>query len=89
MLEVGVRELRDGLSRYLATVKQGEVLTVTEHGTPIARIVPIGLGDPERLTLEQLAAEGRATIPAGPKRPAGQPVEGLGTASDLIPLQRR
>lgn len=38
-VEVGVRELRDHLSRYLERVKVGEELTVTEHGRPIARLV--------------------------------------------------
>jgi prevent-host-death family protein len=38
-LEVGVRDLRDHLSRYLERVKAGEELTVTEHGRPIARLV--------------------------------------------------
>lgn len=37
--EVGVRDLRDHLSRYLERVKAGEELTVTEHGRPIARLV--------------------------------------------------
>jgi len=36
--EVGVRELRDHLSRYLERVKAGEELIVTEHGRPIARL---------------------------------------------------
>jgi prevent-host-death family protein len=38
-VEVGVRDLRDHLSRYLERVKAGEELTVTEHGRPIARLV--------------------------------------------------
>jgi len=38
-VEIGVRELRDHLSRYLERVKAGEDLTVTEHGRPIARLV--------------------------------------------------
>ena len=38
-VEVGVRELRDHLSRYLERVKAGEELTVTEHGRPIAHVV--------------------------------------------------
>jgi len=37
--EVGVRELRDHLSRYLERVKAGEELIVTEHGRPIAHLV--------------------------------------------------
>jgi prevent-host-death family protein len=38
---VGVRELRQQASRVLDLVKKGEVIVVTEHGTPIAEIVPI------------------------------------------------
>ena len=37
---VGVRELRQNLSRYLERVKRGETLTVTERGHEVARLVP-------------------------------------------------
>ena len=37
---VGVRELRQNISRYLDRVKQGETLVVTEHGREVARLVP-------------------------------------------------
>lgn len=37
---VGVRELRQNLSRYLERVKEGETLTVTERGHEVARLVP-------------------------------------------------
>jgi prevent-host-death family protein len=53
-LEVGVRELRDHLSRYLERVKAGEELTVTEHGRPIARLV--GPHPPDRW--DELVARG-------------------------------
>ena len=35
-MNVGVRELRDGLSRHLATVREGHTITVTDHGRPVA-----------------------------------------------------
>ena len=38
-LQVGIKELRDGLSRYLDRVRKGGTITVTDHGRPIARIV--------------------------------------------------
>lgn len=38
---VGVRELRQNLSKYLRRVKEGEALTVTEHGRDVARLVPL------------------------------------------------
>jgi prevent-host-death family protein len=44
---VGVRELRQNLSKYLARVKAGEALVVTERGRAVARLVPSGaVADP-------------------------------------------
>lgn len=39
-MNVGVRELRDGLSRHLAAVRGGTAITVTDHGKPVARLIP-------------------------------------------------
>jgi prevent-host-death family protein len=39
-MEVGVRELKTHLSQYLARVREGETIVVTDRGEPIARIVP-------------------------------------------------
>jgi prevent-host-death family protein len=41
MTVVGVAKLKASLSAYLAQVKSGRELIVTEHGRPIARLVPI------------------------------------------------
>ena len=58
---VGVRELRQNLSRYLERVKDGETLTVTERGREVARLVPSHPGvDPYYL---KLAEKYGATIP--------------------------
>jgi prevent-host-death family protein len=58
---VGVRELRQNLSRYLERVKKGETLMVTEHGHEVARLVPTNSAiDPFYL---ELAEEYGATIP--------------------------
>ena len=53
---VGIRELRQQASAVLKRVVAGEVIDVTDHGHPIARIVPIRPG-----VLAQLVLEGRAT----------------------------
>jgi prevent-host-death family protein len=53
---VGVRELRQQASRVLDLVKKGEVIIVTERGTPIAEIVPI-----KKTKLERLIEEGMIT----------------------------
>jgi prevent-host-death family protein len=34
------RELRDHLSKHLAQAKEGREAVVTEHGRPVARLVP-------------------------------------------------
>jgi prevent-host-death family protein len=41
MDRIGVRELRQHASRYLARVVQGETLEVTDRGRPVARLVPL------------------------------------------------
>lgn len=75
---VGVRELRDGLSRHLASVRGGTEITVTDHGKPVARIVPVA-DDAYR----RLVASGRLVAPddADASLPARRRV---GRVSDLI-----
>lgn len=59
---VGVRELRQNLSRYLDRVKTGEAFVVTERGREVARLTPsAGKND----GLSRLIAERGATIPRG------------------------
>lgn len=84
-MNVGVRALRDGLSKHLAEVRQGRTVTVTEHGKVIARIVPAG----EPTALERLIAAGRVRPASRAKRPAPHPVSTQGTVSDLVDEQRR
>ncbi len=51
MLEttIGIRELKAQLSTYSAQVKAGATVTITEHGKPIGRIVPLSKTKAERL----------------------------------------
>jgi prevent-host-death family protein len=58
---VGVRELRQNLSKYLTRVKKGETLAVTERGQEVARLIPSREAvDPAYL---KLAEKYGATIP--------------------------
>ena len=84
-MEVGVRELRDNLSRYLERVRAGEEMVVTDRGRAIARVLPVGA---ER-ALDRLIAEGVVTAARTPKRRARRPIKAQGTASDLVADQRR
>ncbi len=85
MDSVGIRELRDGLSRYLAEVRAGRTVTVTDHGRPVARIVPVDEPSP----LERLIAEGLVQPARQRRRSAPQQVEASGTVTDLVAEQRR
>lgn len=62
MSEVGVRELRQNLSKYLERVKAGEDLVVTERGQEVARLIPSG---PNADAYLDLAIRFGATIPRG------------------------
>ncbi|MFF1818979.1 type II toxin-antitoxin system Phd/YefM family antitoxin [Kribbella sp. NPDC058245] len=85
LMDIGIRELRDGLSRHLAQVREGHTITVTDHGKPIAQIVPVA-----RLTkLQQMIANGEAQAPVRPKGPAPTPIKTKGTVSDLVIEDRR
>lgn len=84
-MNVGVRELRDSLSRHLAEVQAGRSITVTDHGRPVARIVPID----EHTTLDRLIAEGRVTPAENRKRSLPRPITVSGSVSEFIAEQRR
>ncbi len=85
-MEAGVRELRDHLSRYLAEVRDGVEVTVTDHGRAVARLVPLEHPRP----LDRLIAEGLVTPAPEPKRRlVSPPIEASGTVSDLVAEQRR
>ena len=84
-MDVGIRQLRDGLSRHLAMVRDGQSLTVTDHGRPVARIVPVGAPS----AIERLVADGVVTPAAGRKRARPKPIRSRGTLSDLVDDQRR
>lgn len=86
-MEVGIRDLKNGLSQFLQRVKRGESVVVTEHGRPVARIVPIGISR----DLEQLMTDGRVSWSGRGFRPPSQvprPTPG-GPVSDYIGEDRR
>jgi prevent-host-death family protein len=90
MERIGVRELRQHASRFLALVKAGQTVEVTERGRLVALLVPPGQA---RSARERLVAEGRllpATAPTGRLR-APRPVPvGAGEPSnaELLDAER-
>jgi prevent-host-death family protein len=60
MEAIGVRELRQHASRYLARVEAGEELGVTNNGRLVARLVPVRQAERSR----QALIESGVLIPA-------------------------
>lgn len=60
----GIGELKARLSAYLARVRAGEEVVVTDRGRPIARIVPARASVPEA-ELDELARTGVVRIGSG------------------------
>lgn len=86
-----MRELKASLSRYLDEVREGAEVVVTDHGHPVARLVPIQ-GQTAMERLAALISRGEVTPrqthgPRTPPRPVRLP-RGA-TVSDLVPDQRR
>ncbi|MGI8414619.1 MAG: type II toxin-antitoxin system Phd/YefM family antitoxin [Nakamurella sp.] len=71
--------------RHLAEVRAGRTVTITDHGRPVARIVPVDAPN----ALERLIDEGRVEMARAMKRPAPTPIKTGSPVSDLIGDQRR
>ena len=84
-MEVGVRELRNNLSRYLDRVRDGNELVVTDRGHAIARVVPVN----GARTLDRLIGEGVVTPARQPRGRVPKPIKTKSTVSDLVDQQRR
>lgn len=62
---IGIRQLRDALSRILGRVRAGTEIVVTDHGKPVALLTPLTAplgGDADELRLAELAAQGRLRL---------------------------
>ena len=85
--QVGVRRLRDHLSEYLALVREGTEIVVTDRGRPVARIVSNAGGD----RLQELIERGLVTPASSPKRSrtGKRLARARGSVSELVAEQRR
>ncbi|HZU75092.1 MAG TPA: type II toxin-antitoxin system prevent-host-death family antitoxin [Acidimicrobiales bacterium] len=85
-MEVGIRELLDRLRDFLARVRHGEELVVTDRGTAIARIILIQGGR----ALDRAIADGLVTAARAPARlRPRRRVRSRGMVSELVGEQRR
>ena len=93
MQAIGIRELKNQLSRYLRMVKEGEIVLVTDRGQVVAQLGPpspmVGAREGDgRQGLERLARLGRVemgsgSLPSSRKPPLEAPSWGVDVAALL------
>ena len=79
-MQVALHLLRSGLSGYVARARAGEVIVITSHGKPVARLVGVPAGGADGVS--RLLASGAATWGGGKPAlrapivlsPGGEPV---------------
>ncbi|WP_343708764.1 type II toxin-antitoxin system prevent-host-death family antitoxin [Mycobacterium sp.] len=64
METIGIRELRQNASLWVAKAKAGLTIQITDRGRPVARLVPLG---PVNQARDKLIAEGQL-VPASAAR---------------------
>lgn len=88
-MQVGIREIRNRLSRYLKRVKQGETIVITDRNIPVAKIIPLKEQELEDiLTLQKAGlASWHGGKPEGLSNPPA--VKDNRLVSDIIAEDRR
>jgi len=64
--KIGIRELRQNASVWVAKAKAGMTIQITDRGRPVARLMPI---TPAEQSREQLIAEGQLIPATAPRVP--------------------
>ncbi|MFH1024567.1 MAG: type II toxin-antitoxin system prevent-host-death family antitoxin [Planctomycetota bacterium] len=88
MVQVGVRMLKNHLSHFLHRARDGEMIVVTDHGKPVARLVSTREGELQE-RMEFLVRDRLATWGGG--KPAGlpSPVPAAGKPASRIVIEER
>ena len=86
-IEVGVRDLKNNLSRYLNKVETGVEVVVTDRGRPIARLS--GFDGAEQDRLASLIQSGLVRPPTSKARQRPTLLKSAGPVSELVAEQRR
>jgi prevent-host-death family protein len=85
-MDVGIRDFRNELSRWLEVVKGGRDVVITDRGRPVARLIPATSSKP----LDRLIAMGLVRPPTSPKTPIdpSRRVPVKGSVSEIVSDQR-
>lgn len=88
---VGIRIFRDRLTRYVARVRRGQRVVITDRGKPVAVLVPYASDDANvgKGRLAQILASGHVDPADRPLRKAFPPVRGKGRLPSRIIVETR
>lgn len=87
-VDVAISTLRAELSSWIQRAQDGEEVVVTDRGTPVARLLPVGTAP----LLDDLVHRGVISKPRGAGRPTARGadrVHASGPVADLVGEQRR
>ncbi len=86
-MDVGIKELRDNLSRYVAQARDGEEIWITDRGRRVARLTGVPASNYEELVRQRIIRP-----PLEPKTPRTMDdlirLPGNPTLSDIVLEQR-
>jgi len=88
MTTVGIRELKNRLSEFLRKVADGERVTVTDRGRPVAIMSPPDV-PAEHETVARMVREGIASWGGGKPRGAARPARVRGKPVSATVLEDR
>lgn len=86
-VEVGVRDLKNNLSRYLGQVEAGIEVVVTDRGRPIARLTSMDAVAGDKLAA--MIEAGLVRPPSAKVRQRPVPLTSTGPVSELVAEQRQ
>lgn len=86
-IEVGVRDLKNNLSRYLDQVEAGVEVVVTDRGRRVARLTGIDVVVKDKLAA--LVEAGLVRPPTSKVRQRPLPLRSEGSVSELVAEQRK
>jgi prevent-host-death family protein len=91
MITAGIKELKNQLSRYIALVKKGDDVLITERGRVIARVIPENhCRNSLRQALQTLVLKGQVIMPTREiEKNFPEPVKLPGKAVSEIVLEDR
>ena len=88
MITIGVRGLKNKLSHYLRSVKQGRPVEITERGEPIAMLVPSKQSSGAQIA-EVLSRKGIGSWKGGKPKGASRRVTVKGKPVSQIVIEER